>query len=62
MSRLDVPTLQCDKCKNTTQDLRQMSTYAQLQMPSVSGTEKWDICPFCTRAFLTFMNETEREA
>lgn len=39
-----------------------MSTYAQLQMPSVSGTEKWDICPFCTRAFLTFMNETEREA
>lgn len=62
MSRLDVPTLQCDRCKTTTQDIKVMGTYQQVRHSHMSGEDKWDLCPTCWNAFQNFLGEIEREA
>ncbi len=45
IARIDVPTLQCDRCKDITTDEEMMARYAKLLL--VSTQEKWDLCPDC---------------
>lgn len=56
MSRLDVPTLMCDRCKIKTQSLSQMGAYATLSRDQMGGPKRWDLCPTCWSAFLNFMD------
>jgi len=57
MSRVDVPTLQCDRCKVTTQDLTDMGKFHHLQHPNGPGhdTQVWDLCPACWKQFLAWL-------
>lgn len=58
MTRIDVPTLQCDRCKNTTQDADVMAHYQKLTgMWNGYGSTKqeWDLCPECWVNFNNFM-------
>jgi hypothetical protein len=57
MSRVDKPTLKCDRCEIETQDLREMGRFAKLEHLHMSGTEEWDLCPPCWDEFRTFMTE-----
>ena len=56
--RVDVPTLQCDRCKTTTQDIRAMGSYVDLiHYPPSGGKElKWDLCQSCWRSFDDWMS------
>lgn len=60
MSRVDVPTLKCDRCKDTTQDLGAMGRFATLRRSTIGGEEEWDLCPTCWAAFRNFVG-TEDE-
>jgi hypothetical protein len=56
--RLDVPTLQCDRCKYTTKDTDEMSKYRTLTGMYdgyQSAREKWDLCPPCYQLFLEWI-------
>lgn len=55
MSRLDVPTLMCDRCKLTTQELSEMGEYQTLRHSDMGGESQWDLCPDCWAAFRVFM-------
>lgn len=55
MARVDIPTLQCDRCKTTTQDTRVMGTYRVLTYYHMSGTDEWDLCEDCWADFLSFV-------
>jgi len=55
MSRTDVPTLMCDRCKTTTQDLSEMGRYAKLRHGHMEGMTEWDLCPTCWGEFTTFV-------
>ena len=55
MARIDVPTLQCDRCTVVTQDTREMVAFQGLNHTHMSGTEKWDLCPLCWDRFIEFM-------
>lgn len=58
MARIDVPTMQCDRCKTTTQDLDWMGRYRSLtgMYDKYQGaSEKWDLCPACWDSFLSFI-------
>jgi hypothetical protein len=53
--RLDVPTLQCDRCKNITEDITEMGKYRSLtgMYDGYQGShEKWDLCPPCYTKFI----------
>lgn len=57
MARIDIPVLQCDRCKRQTSDLDDMASYIQLTQSSVSQREKKiDLCPTCTGQLNNFMN------
>lgn len=58
MTRIDVPTLQCDRCKTSTQDENEMSRFRSLtgMYDKYQGaSEKWDLCATCWRDFLRFI-------
>jgi hypothetical protein len=55
MSRVDKPTLQCDRCGAATQDLHDMARYHQLTYYHQSGHDEWDLCPSCWLAFRAFL-------
>ena len=57
MTRVDVPTLQCDRCGKTTQDIKEMASYFTLTHYHVSGSTNWDLCPECRHAFELFVTE-----
>lgn len=52
MTRLDEPTLQCDRCKSITKDLKEMAQYRTLSHYPISGKIEWDLCPNCWDQFL----------
>jgi hypothetical protein len=57
MTRIDVPTLQCNRCKTTTQDTTEMGRFRSLtgMYDKYQGaSEQWDLCPTCWSAFLLF--------
>ena len=57
MSRLDVPTLQCDRCKSVTQDNKEMAKFITLSHHNISGLDQWDLCPVCWPKFYDFLGE-----
>lgn len=60
MTRVDVPTMRCDRCKTVTQDLKEMGAYQTLTHYSVSGRiAKWDMCPSCWKWFIKSMDGEE---
>lgn len=52
MSRVDKPTIQCDRCKATTSDLREMGDYRRISHSHMSGEHDWDLCPECWKDFI----------
>lgn len=57
MTRVDIPTLECDRCGNTTQDIKTMAGYMTLTHYHVSGSTNWDLCIECGAAFQLFITE-----
>lgn len=58
MARVDVPTLQCDRCKLTTQDRDEMWKFKKINwyVDSIESKEvKQDLCPTCFENFQEFM-------
>jgi hypothetical protein len=55
MSRVDVPTLQCDRCGYTTNDLHEMGNFGRLSHSHMGGTDEWDLCPACWDEFFLFV-------
>lgn len=55
MSRVDVPTLRCDRCEVETRDLSKMGRFSTLTHYHVSGKSEWDLCPTCWAAFQNFV-------
>jgi hypothetical protein len=53
--RIDIPTLKCDRCGFTTQDLPEMARFIKVEQPHASGTETWDLCFDCRVAFGKFI-------
>lgn len=51
MSRIDVPTLRCDRCGDTTQDTGEMAAYNTLIHYTMSDKEDWDLCQVCWTSF-----------
>lgn len=49
MSRVDVPTIKCDRCGLTTDDPQVMSTFRTLVIPR--GVASWDLCTDCWTSF-----------
>lgn len=58
--RVDVPTLRCDRCEHTTQNLNEMARYAKLSHSNMGGTTDWDLCPDCWKEFNSFMAHVVR--
>ena len=57
MSRIDRPTLKCDRCGLETQDQTFMGRFKQLHRYHMSGESKWDLCPDCWDYFEEFMEQ-----
>lgn len=55
MSRVDVPTLKCDRCGDTTQDTGLMRSFRKLTRHHMSGKEEWDLCPLCWHLFIKWV-------
>lgn len=56
--RVDVPTLKCDRCGHTTQDINEMGGYQSLtgMYHGYQGSqEKWDLCPGCWSDYNAFV-------
>lgn len=58
MSRVDVPTLKCDRCRRTTQDLSEMAVFRELTYYGMEESKNvaWDLCPACWGAFIAFLD------
>lgn len=54
MTRVDVPTLMCDRCGHQTQDTREMMSFYKLEHTHMSGREDWDLCKECKLDYLNF--------
>ena len=54
MSRVDKPTLKCDRCGEQTESLTYMGKYRRLDHWSAWETEGWDLCPPCWADFIVF--------
>lgn len=62
MSRVDIPVLECDRCKSRTSDKNQMAAYIQLTRSHVGGNEQFDLCSPCAYEFkMLFMECKEVE-
>ena len=57
MSRVDKPTLKCDRCAQQTQSLTEMARFRTLDHHYMSGKESWDLCPECWARFIYFIEE-----
>jgi len=57
MSRVDVPTLQCDRCAARTTNQTEMSRFMRLTHYHMGGQKEWDLCVSCREAFNAFMKE-----
>ena len=57
MSRIDVPTMQCDRCKVITDDRNVMCKYYVLRSDNVHGGTQRDLCEDCASDFYNFMGE-----
>lgn len=55
MSRVDVPTLKCDRCGDTTQDKMAMMSFRKLTHFHMSGHDEWDLCPTCWAIFRAWL-------
>lgn len=55
MARVDIPTLECDRCHKQTQSKREMADWMSLTRNTVSETEPYDLCPPCGASFFAFM-------
>jgi len=53
MAKLDIPTLQCDRCKIATTDKMEMMGFQELRHSDIGGEQKWDLCKECWNKFLT---------
>lgn len=62
MSRVDVPTLECDRCGYRTQGLSEMACFFKLSNYNVSGEKCWDLCPNCAKQFRAFIATKETQA
>lgn len=47
MARLDIPTLQCDRCKKTTTDPNEILEFTKLKSDEGLTGESWDLCGNC---------------
>lgn len=56
MARVDIPVLQCDRCKKTTSDAHEMAHWSHLTRRDVSKDEHFDLCVSCTQRFRTYMS------
>lgn len=54
--RVDKPTLQCDRCKTETQDVKEMMRWQSMMHPHASGRDEWDFCPECAKAFRAWLS------
>lgn len=54
MSRVDVPTLKCDRCGRQTQDVDEMIHWPAL-VRSRPDSNRWDLCSMCWMEFANFM-------
>lgn len=61
MSRVDVPTLMCDRCGLKTQDLAEMAKFDKVEHHHMSGRDEWDLCPICYAKLRSFMAGKELE-
>lgn len=61
MTRVNVPTLQCDRCKRTTQDLNEMGTYRKIMYYDMTPSNNltWDLCPSCWCAAVAFLSGSD---
>ena len=59
MSRVDVPTLKCDRCGHMTQDVSAMGRFGVLTNYHMSGKHERDLCPNCWKKFHEFINTKE---
>jgi len=55
MSRVDKPTLRCDRCGVETYDIAEMARFTNLAHDHMSGRDDWDLCPPCWTAFRDFL-------
>jgi hypothetical protein len=47
----------CDRCRITTEDLKEMGGFTKLEHRHMSGVIDWDLCSLCWLAFQNFMEE-----
>jgi len=63
MARIDVPTLQCDRCEFATQDESVMARFITLRNNWAGyGKPKdtaWDLCGACYAGFITWVRNDE---
>jgi len=59
VSRVDVPTLKCDRCGHTTQDTREMAAFNKISHHSMGGTKNWDLCSGCWATFLDWLGPAD---
>ena len=55
MSRVDKPTLKCDRCGEQTESLPYMGKYRRLDHYHMIGKGAWDLCPPCWVDFIAFI-------
>ena len=61
MSRVDKPTLKCDRCALETQSEFEMGKYRTLDHYHMAGKKSWDLCPPCWADFGTFIKCEEEK-
>lgn len=59
MSRVDVPTLKCDRCGRQTQEENEMFRWQTLVHTHASGENRWDLCTSCWVKFNNFIQGVE---
>lgn len=57
MSRVDVPTLMCDRCGFRTQDTAMMASFVKITRRDGPGHQDvdYDLCPACWKSFQTWL-------
>lgn len=66
MTRIDIPTLKCDRCGKTTQDTEEMGKYITIRNQwygyDSKQSSEWDLCAECYGFFQHFINDTSAVA
>jgi hypothetical protein len=58
VSRVDLPTLMCDRCKIKTTDPYDMGKFTRIYRDGVSDVKEWDLCKYCWDDFNKFISDT----